>query len=456
MNRMRLIFMAVLAGWWSSPASGDFARFETFLERDALFETTPESWFEDPRDQAFFRWLSPAKDEARYPGYSNSPQMTFLGKTCWETKVRFVNGKLAEVSISLYNRGDSGDVAEEKTFQAMCDAVGAEVEKWAGEKGVVQPVTRLGNGMRVQQKAWVRNKMLAIELKWSASENIRTVDPRNPGAVTKVKFRAEYILLTLSKFDPRNDPRRTGGIAAGRSPESASARDIKANVVRDADGSVCIANIPMVDQGQKGYCAVATSERLLRYYGLDFDQNTLAQIANTSASQGTNPDQLIDTLKKLGVKCGVRVRVHNAFDLQEFMAFVTDYNRAAKRAKKSQITLGRIIDINEVYGAMDMDLLKKARCERERAEFRGFCTNIVKHVDLGIPLAWSVVLGKIPEVPALPQAGGGHMRVIQGYNKARTAIFYSDSWGSGHEKKTMPMDDAWAITTGLYSFDPSR
>lgn len=439
------------------PALGDFSRLETFLARDSLFETTPDTFLAEPDDRPFFKWLSPERDEARYPGYANSPAMTFLGNKCWETRVRFLNGKLAEVSLSLYNRGDAGDINSEKMFDAMCAGIATNIGIWASDRGSPLPPVRLGNGMRVDGKAWVRDNALAIEMKWSASENIKAAAPVPPAVVSRIRFRAEYVLVTFSKYDPRHDPRKTPTtLSPPKAPEQATARDIKANVSREPDGSVCIEHIPMVDQGQKGYCAVATAERLLRYYGTDVDQNTLAQMANTSTTFGTNPGQLIDTLRRLGGRFGVRVKVQREFSIQEFQEFVEDYNRAARRARKGQIVLGSVIDINRVYHDMDYEILKRTRCDRARTDYKRFCADIVSHVDLGIPLAWSVVLGKVPETPALRQSGGGHMRVIQGYNKTLDTVIYSDSWGAGHERKSMSMEDAWAITTGLYSFDPRR
>jgi hypothetical protein len=46
------------------------------------------------------------------------------------------------------------------------------------------------------------------------------------------------------------------------------------------------------------------------------------------------------------------------------------------------------------------------------------------------------------------------MRLIIGYNPNKKEILYSDSWGYGHELKRMPLDDAYTITTGLYTVDP--
>ena len=46
------------------------------------------------------------------------------------------------------------------------------------------------------------------------------------------------------------------------------------------------------------------------------------------------------------------------------------------------------------------------------------------------------------------------MRLIIGYNAKTNDIFYSDSWGAGHERKRMSAADAWTITTGLAKIEP--
>ena len=66
-----------------------------------------------------------------------------------------------------------------------------------------------------------------------------------------------------------------------------------------------------------------------------------------------------------------------------------------------------------------------------------------------MPVIWSVMLGLVPEDPPLPQAFGGHMRLIIGYNAKDRTILYTDSWGARHERKTMGLEDAILVTTGL-------
>jgi hypothetical protein len=50
---------------------------------------------------------------------------------------------------------------------------------------------------------------------------------------------------------------------------------------------------------------------------------------------------------------------------------------------------------------------------------------------------------------------GGHMRVIVGYDGANSRIYYTDSWGPGHEMKSMSLEEAWACTLALWALEPS-
>ena len=60
------------------------------------------------------------------------------------------------------------------------------------------------------------------------------------------------------------------------------------SVTVSQQGHVYVANIPMIDQGKKGYCAAATLARVLQYYGYAVDQHALAELAETEgqASEG--------------------------------------------------------------------------------------------------------------------------------------------------------------------------
>ena len=77
-------------------------------------------------------------------------------------------------------------------------------------------------------------------------------------------------------------------------------------------------------------------------------------------------------------------------------------------------------------------------------------------MDRGVPVMWALQLGLFPENgEKAKQFGGGHMRLIIGYNDKTNEIIFSDSWGAGHEKKRMAAPDASGATMGLYILQPS-
>lgn len=81
---------------------------------------------------------------------------------------------------------------------------------------------------------------------------------------------------------------------------------------------------------------------------------------------------------------------------------------------------------------------------------------IKKSIDVGIPVLWSVELGLYPEEGSGQQSDGAHMRMIVGYNEEKGLIYFSDSWGAGHEKKAIKMNHAAAMTQARYILRPSR
>ena len=72
------------------------------------------------------------------------------------------------------------------------------------------------------------------------------------------------------------------------------------------------------------------------------------------------------------------------------------------------------------------------------------------------PVVAPPVSPKLKVKAEIPQAKGGHMRLIIGYNNKTNEIIYSDSWGAKHAMKRMPSDNAFPMTTGLYFMEPSE
>ena len=134
-------------------------------------------------------------------------------------------------------------------------------------------------------------------------------------------------------------------------------------------------------------------------------------------------------------------------------ALIKDYNRAAKKDGVNPIPEpGYMLNMSAIYGAMKAGVLREVRT-KNKGDLTRFQRTVMENADKGTPLLWTVYLGILEDKTAM-QSGGGHMRLIIGYNPKTNDILYSDSWGAGHELKRMSAVDAWTITTGLTKIEP--
>ena len=383
-----------------------------------------------------FEWTSAAKDSLRaaHPGISVSGQRAF------EAIVRFAGNKPESVTVIFYNRGDAGDLSR-PAFESLLGSVTTSLSGLYG----TQPNDRgrdASGAVRAEGVFWKNENVLGT-LEWSATKESQTKG---------IAFRAEFIRLIVTS--PQVAAARVGATPPPSVKEIVKSFSGRDQIEKSADGDVFLTGIPMVDQGDKGYCVVASVERVMRYFGAPVDQHELAQLANTATEGGTSPSAMVDSLKKLTMRLGVRVKEVYPFDFSDFMKMIDDYNRIAKREKMEPVnTGGLVVDIGKCYDQMDPEILKAVRAKKV-ADFGKFQREIQRGVDEGLPLLWSMRLGMVRE-SGIPQTGGGHMRLIVGYNAETNEILYSDSWGMGHEKKRMTMEDAWTITTGLSIIQPT-
>jgi hypothetical protein len=402
----------------------------------------PEIWTLTPTDLEAemkplgLEWTSTAKDTAR----SARPGLTLGGNRVYELLIRFREGKVGDVTVIYYNRGDASDLGE-KEFEALLESLRASVTQFAGTAAVERGKDAT-SAVRAEGAVW-QTPQAKYLLEWSATKESRT---------KMIPFRAEFVRLNI--LPPGAEEKPIGAVATGGSRDAVKRFVASEHIAREPGGTVKLKDVPMVDQGQKGYCVVASVERVMRYYGADVDQHELAQIANSDAAKGTSPEALVDSLKKLTGRLGVKTKVLYDWNLQDFLKLVEDYNRAAKRAKAPQVVAveNNTIDLDRILSEMKPEIFKEIRLKKA-ADFGKFQREIQRSVDSGIPLLWSLRLGVVPE-KGIPQKGGGHMRLIIGYDPATKEILYSDSWGLGHEEKRMGIEDAWTVTMGLTSLQP--
>ncbi len=103
------------------------------------------------------------------------------------------------------------------------------------------------------------------------------------------------------------------------------------------------------------------------------------------------------------------------------------------------------------FGKVNKGTYVKMR-QKERPGADRFFITVKDSIDHGIPLMWMVVIfpGDLRQQPKPPF----HARLINGYNPNTKEIIYTDTWGPGHERKTMKLSEAWAISNMILNVRP--
>ena len=434
----KIVFLSLLCLFSIHTAAEDLMKiigkdFQIFSENRPLFIK--------PSNARFFRWTSDEKTSARYPVHPKLPdKLTLLGNPVLEVIVDFKDNSVSRIYISVYNRGDNQPITVAQFQKKTQELYNYIKTVYPGEKPV-RLREKLSDGMYVHGVVW-RGKKYSCIMKWSLSGK------------TKRKEKPEYLQVEFEPFNPANDPAKRSLVKADRT-EITSRKNLPENIRREPNGNVYIANIPMVDQGQKGYCVAAVLERVLRYYNIPVNQHTIAQLCGTTASGGTSVENMVKTLENVSGKFGVKLRnEYNLFSRNEAIKnlkkIVSSYNRLAKKEKKPEMKMvvrNRTVYLDETIYSMDPELYSKVR--NGDSEFRKFQKIIMKNIQEGIPVIWCVMLGIMPEEKLSLQSKGGHMRLIIGFNEKNKEILYTDTWGIGHELKSMPIQYAWTITNRL-------
>ena len=384
---------------------------DSLVDIPSCWEMTPEMCEKQftAKNNKLYRWLTKGKTRLKlsrqlYPNAEIDLQLFDNQVRVEEVIVDFDHGKLNLITFSIYNRGDTGAINREafKKLYIQCGKSMSSALK-------VRPSVRKANkqqGMKTAGYSW-RSPVATALLE------------HNEGALESEKI--EFLRLRVSR------KRAQGGLAASmlnsRGGAAVSLSSLKRFVKKDKQGDIYVKDIPMVDQGGKGYCVVASVQRLFEHYGIGADMHQIAAIANADPNKGTSVLSMAKELDKIDYRFKTRLKTI-AMDSTSGLSEVI--------IKKGKYYVGKPVNI------------------------RKFTKNLQKNINGGIPLLWSLQLGVAPENPPLSeQTSGGHMRLIIGYNEKEGTVIFSDSWGAGHEFKKMKLTDAYSVTKGLFSLKPT-
>jgi hypothetical protein len=197
----------------------------------------------------------------------------------------------------------------------------------------------------------------------------------------------------------------------------------RANIQKNDFGDVLIHNIPMVDQGPKGYCVPATLERCLRYMGIRADMYALAMAGNTGLGGGTYVSDIIKGTSDFVRRAGRQMQNISG--------------KASVRDVKKFIDNGQPI-LWTMYSTSEYNLIANA-ITRQRMK-----ANDIK--------LWKKSLSELlKRSPKLEEdLDQGHLCLIVGYNDASGELAVSDSWGPEYELRWISEDEAQDISSGYF------
>ena len=338
-----------------------------------------------------------------------------------EVIINVDGSKPTSLQAMLYNKGDDGVITADE-FNTQLEDAKAALDELTGVRGKQH---RAGKGdSAVKLKSW----------EWKWDNGIIRLEANSSGK--KKDFEAEFIRLSIGP-----DAKALSG---GGSRDTVRKNELRSSITTEDDGTVWLKGLPMVDQGQKGYCVPATLARVFAYYGMDkVDQHALAAVCDSSADGGTTSKGMEQAMRDVCKQFRTKFIVLDDYSTN-IKSVIEPYNKIAKREDKAPLT-----PMGDVFATADAGVLRQARAGKP-TQVTKWMKDIKKNIDAGTPVIWMVMLGIYKEEVGLPQSRGGHARLIIGYNLKKKTIIYTDSWGEGHARKTISAADAASMTTGRY------
>ncbi len=196
----------------------------------------------------------------------------------------------------------------------------------------------------------------------------------------------------------------------------------EANVYKRSNGDVIISNIPMVDQGPKGYCVPATFERCMRYMEIPADMYLLAMAGNTGMGGGTVISTLVNAVQQEVWAAGRTLKIVDGFpSFKELEKYLKD-------------------GVPVLWGLHSTpwfnDTANRRTALRRSSQ----------------PDLWKKIIEKADEkADRLPRPQRGenlHICIIHGFNKTTEEIAFTDSWGPRFTERWISVKEAEHFSSG--------
>jgi hypothetical protein len=291
------------------------------------------------------------------------------------------------LSFVFLNLGDIPPNSNTKEFIEQIETSGEEIQK--NLVGLLGKPERdsLGSG-DLREKVWRWN--------WNGHAIMLSIQ--------EGKYTAMRIMPT--------DRADNGGKIAQLSDDALKQR-MASCVERRANGDVIITNIPMINQGPKGYCSPATWERYLRFVDIPADMYLLALAANTGVGGGTYSGDIIAATRNIISSNGRKLGK---------VGEKPSINKVSYYIEKGQPVMWSFLSTPSFQLEASINT-----AERNGKETKLKRNNSGQNEDSG---------------------SGGHICLIIGYNEQTGEIAISDSWGPKFTERWVPAKIAEDVSYG--------
>lgn len=339
-------------------------------------------------------------EEASFRRYPSKKDL-ILGTRAYSFALYAKNGKVAYISIVFANKGDIKELSSDSGVN------------WRNYNKII-----IENGKKLKQKLTSvlgKSKTDKFGQGKATGEVVERWD-WNGHSILLAMPEDEYAALRVVPSEVADSMGKPDKISDVKLREILEKR-----VKRRKNGDVIITGIPMVNQGQKGYCVPATWERYLRYVGIPADMYVLAMAGDTGVTGGTSIDAMANGAEQLVRKNRRSIKQLNFHSIKA--------RKFSKYIDKGLPVMWSMVSEEERNNKIT-----------KRSKKRLTVSDWNKWIEELVPVrksAKQMIINKLK---------GRHVCLIIGYNKRTKEIAISDSYGPEYAERWITEEEAQAIS----------
>ncbi len=415
--------LVLLAALPAAAEETNHVAFEALNEAFGAAFWADESLWDDDADDAAKRlkWREESRTtaQASYRNYTGEKDRV-LGARPYSVAMYAEEGRPRQVSMIFANMGDyAGDFVRED-LAAVTDR-----KKWAETRAKARKEARASfeDALERDEAAILGSltNLLGAPVKdrFGQGQDMRERVQRwdwNGHAILLAAPRGEYVGVRILPVALADSEGRTEAVK-----DSEMRKALASRVARRDNGDVVVTEIPMVDQGPKGFCVPATWERYLRYLGIPADMYLLALAGNTGFGGGTHSGSMAAAVEDVVKRNRRRMdRVKASFRAKDLADYIDD---------GLPLMWALSVDMR-TYRDVSLRTAERAKA----ADWK----------------AWAKSLEPVREAAGdiRKNADTAHYCMVIGYNAETEEVATSDSWGPEFAERWMTFEEAEAMSLG--------